>query len=422
MKIAMFTNSYLPMVGGVATSIDRFAREMRRRRHEVLIVAPSYDDDGDAADDGPVVRVPSLHHLNGSDFSVAMPAGAGILRRIEQFKPDVIHSHHPFTVGNAAVRTAAVLGRPLVYTWHTMYEHYVHYIPVQAEMMKSFIVRMAVGYANLCDHVIAPSRSAADIIRDQGVAAPTTVIPTGVDVERFARGRGKAFRQAHDIPASACVVGHVGRLAEEKNLEFLTRAVAQAMRLQDDVYALIVGEGPLVPAMRQILHEAGVDGRAVFAGACRGATLVDAYHAMDCFAFASTTETQGLVLAEAMSAGKPAVALDAPGSREVVRDGLNGRLVQHPQVEAFAEAIRWICRRRGREATMLADAARTTAEAFSVKRCSQQLLELYARMVGSGNQPDPSTLTDWQKISQTLKSEWEIWWNRISALAEAVLE
>ena len=147
------------------------------------------------------------------------------------------------------------------------------------------------------------------------------------------------------------VVGTVGRLAEEKNLDFLSRALARFLAATPEAYALVVGDGPSHEPMAELFAAAGLAGRVVFTGALRPPALIDAYHAMNVFAFASLTETQGLVLAEAMAAGVAVVAIDAPGAREIVRDGVNGRLLGEADEAAFHAALDWVIRQgRGRGA------------------------------------------------------------------------
>ncbi|MFW6163868.1 MAG: glycosyltransferase, partial [Planctomycetota bacterium] len=227
MRIAMFTNTYLPHVGGVAQSVDRFTRGYRQRGHRVLVVAPRFEGQPEAEED--VVRLPAIQNFNGSDFSVVLPASDELRRAIEAFEPEIIHSHHPFLIGNTALRQAARYGVPLVYTLHTMYEHYTHYVPLGRDAMKRYVVELVTGYANLCDGVIAPSESVEAILHDRGVTTPIAVVPTGVDTETFGSGDGRAARQRLDMPSGAFLIGHVGRLAPEKNLVFLAQALAHTL-------------------------------------------------------------------------------------------------------------------------------------------------------------------------------------------------
>ena len=333
-NIVQMTNTYLPHVGGVARSVESFARAFRRLGHRVLVVAPEFEDAPEI--EGDVLRMPAIVRFNGSDFSVPMPVPGRLKAAYRPLRPDVIHSHHPFLLGDTALRAAAARDLPVVFTHHTLYERYTHYVPGDSAAMKRFVVDLVVGYCNLCDAVIAPSESVQEMLAARGVTAPTTVLPTGVERERFAIGDGSRFRAARSIPAGAFVVGHVGRLAAEKNLDVLIRGVVRFLAARPEARFLVVGDGPFAESMKAALARAGVAERALFTGLLTGGDLIDAYHAMDVFVFASRTETQGMVLAEAMACDVPVVAIDASGVREVVRDGENGRLLGGDDAPALA--------------------------------------------------------------------------------------
>ena len=417
----MFTNTYLPHLGGVAESVDRFTRYLRDRGHEVLIVCPQYDlpDRPTPPPDDDVVRVPAIQHISGTDFAMALPLGADLSSRLGQLSPQIIHSHHPFLLGNSAIRAAALRGVALVFTHHTMYEHYTHYIPGHPQRAKSYVAHLACGYANLTDRVLAPSESTAGILRDRGVQTPISVVPTGVEIERFSRGDGQKGRRDLGIAGDGPLLGHVGRLAQEKNLRFLARATSAALADRPDAQMVIVGDGPMVDAMREIYRQAGLGERVTFAGVRKGQELVDAYHAMDAFVFASRTETQGMVLVEAMASGAPVVALDAPGAREVLRDGVNGALVRGG-IGPFAAAVKEMIDRRGRRDADLTAAARQSAQSFSLDACGGRLLEAYRQSLAAGAADRSSHEADWDHLVERIHKEWQIWANRLSSLGDAL--
>lgn len=375
MRIVMMTNTYAPHRGGVARSVENFAREYRRRGHRVLVVAPEFEG---ARDEPGVVRVPAVQNFNGSDFSVRLPIFGTLTQTLDDFGADLIHSHHPFLLGDTAHRAAALRDLPLVFTHHTLYEQYTHYVPGDSPRLKRFAIDLSTGYANLCDHVIAPSGSIATLLRERGVTTAIDVVPTGIDVDAFSRGDGARIRRAMNIDPDAFVIGHVGRLAPEKNLEFLSDAVTEYFREHDGVF-LVIGDGPV---------ELTSSDRVRCFGPAVGQDLIDCYHAMNIFAFSSKTETQGIVLVEAMAAGLPVVAIDASGSRDVVTK-TSGLLV-HESVNEFAEAI---------------DAARTRAWSpreraldFSLAKTGSMALEVYADVVRRG-----------RLKRGVLETEWELW-------------
>ena len=173
MKICMFTNTYLPHVGGVARSVSFFSKDLRDAGHRVLVIAPTFpgceEHDRDEAE---VFRVPAIQQFNGSDFSVRIPSPFLVDENVDLFEPDVIHSHHPYLLGDAALRAARRRKLPLIFTHHTLYEEYTHYIARNPENMKRFAAFLSTNYADMCDRVVAPSQSIRHLIRKRGVTVP----------------------------------------------------------------------------------------------------------------------------------------------------------------------------------------------------------------------------------------------------------
>lgn len=424
MNICMFTNTYLPHVGGVARSVQFFTEDLIGLGHRVLVVAPTFPEDTESAGDRPeVVRVPAIQQFNGSDFSVRIPLPFYIDQQIDTFVPDVVHSHHPFLLGDTAIRVARKRNLPLVFTHHTLYEQYTHYVPLDSDTLKDFVVRLATMYANHCNRIVAPSRSIALLLRDRGVRRPIEEIPTGVDISFFAAGNGKKFRRDANLPEDALVIGHVGRLAPEKNLAYLSAAVAVFMKKVPPAHFLVIGNGPSQPEIKRTFADRHLDDRLHLSGEASGDRLRDAYSAMDLFVFSSTSETQGMVLVEAMAAGKPVVALDASGSREVIRDGENGRLLpEDASAEDFAAAIKEYLTNPDL-AKKWTSGARRTAQGFSREACAENMEELYRKVrVGHGDNLAQNSieLDPMDALSERIKTEWELWRLKTAAAIDAV--
>lgn len=405
MNILIFTNTFTPHVGGVARSVEAFTEEYRTRGHRVLVVAPEFPDM--PQDEVDVVRIPAIQNFNASDFSVVLPIHPQLSETIDAYRPDIVHSQHPFLLGMTAVRIARHRGLPLVFTHHTLYERYTHYVPGDSPALKRFAIELATRYANLADQVFAPSESIRDLLQQRGVTTPIVEVPTGVRLEHFAHGDGAAFRRQMGIPQDAFVVGHLGRLAPEKNLEFLARAVADFLGSHPRAHFLVIGSGPFETAMCDVFARAGLEARLHVAGILQQQALADALHAMDLFAFASTSETQGMVLTEAMAAGLPVVALDAPGAREVVRDRQNGRLLTDATSSTFSAALQEVAALPPESLRDLKQSARDTADAFSMPRSADKALACYEalkpRTVESGE--DDSA---WEEVMTAISTEWDI--------------
>lgn len=418
MKILMLTNTYSPHVGGVARSVAAFAEEYRRLGHEVKVIAPEFEDMPD--DEEHVIRVPAIQRFNGSDFSVPMPVPGLLAYALEGFEPDIVHAHHPFLLGDTALRLAASYDIPVVFTHHTRYEQYTHYVPGDSPTMQQFVVDLAVGYCNLCDAVIAPSETIAQLLKEDGVTVPVEVVPTGVDTERFAQGDGQRLRQQRGIPTEGFVVGHLGRLAPEKNLGFLAKAVARFMAATPNTYFLVGGSGPSTADIQQAFDEAGVADRLHLLGTVQGMDLLDAYHAMNVFAFASQSETQGMVLTEAMAAGVPVVAVDASGAREVVDDQRNGRLLPREDQQLFVDALRWIYELPEPQRHEMQRHVDATAHQFSMPVCAQKALELYEATIHWDRVQHDVDESLWTRSFRRLEREWSIWSNLADAVGDAI--
>lgn len=418
MNILMLTNTFTPHVGGVARSVAAFTAEYRRRGHRVVVVAPTYQDM--PKDERDVVRVPALQNFNGSDFSVPVPILGFLSGPVEELKPDVVHSHHPFLLGDTALRISASSDIPVVFTHHSQYERYTHYVPGDSALLRRFAVDLATGYCDLCDAVIAPSETIAKLLHEHGVKTRIEVIPTGVDLAAFDGALGAGFRRSRGIPEDALVVGHLGRLAEEKNLDFLFGAVAQFLEGNERAWFLVVGVGPMEKNLRELLANRGPADRLDIVGILPPEEIKNAYQAMDVFAFASQSETQGMVLTEAMAAGVPVVAIDAPGVREVLRDGENGRMLMREDVDDFVAALTSVTSMPLEDRQAMQAQARATAEELSMPRCAARELDLYAELIEEGRAKKAIDRGMWATTLRRIEEEYKIWANVAEAAGDAI--
>jgi 1,2-diacylglycerol 3-alpha-glucosyltransferase len=419
-KIALFTNTFTPHVGGVARSVSSLAKGLRARGHQVLVVAPEFPEAADSTDD--VVRISAYQQFAGSDFSLPSPISFSLAGRLDAFAPDIIHSHHPFLLGGTALREAAARNIPIVYTYHTRYDLYGHYVIQNSDITRRLALGLSVGYCDLCDAVIAPSKSIATFIAQNGVKTPTVVIPTGVNTVQLDKTDSASLRAHYAIPPEAFVVGHVGRLAQEKNLGYLADALIRFLQAAPAAHAIVTGDGERAAAMAAAFGEAGVADRVQMTGVLSGVQLARAYATMDVFAFSSVSETQGLVLIEAMAAGVPVVALDAPGARDVVVDGENGRLLaRDTPIKAFAEALGWVAARPPAEAEALRARARETASGYSQENTVLSTLALYQALIEARPIRPPIEDSAWRTAKRRLADQWRTIGRLADALSDAVL-
>ncbi|MFA6141927.1 MAG: alpha/beta fold hydrolase [Candidatus Omnitrophota bacterium] len=420
MRILMMSNTYFPIVGGIEQSIYSFSEEFKSLGHEILIVTPAFE--GMPIEEPGVIRIPAFQKVNGTIFSINFPSSELLTRYMKDFSPDIVHSHSPFFMGDFALRLSRQHAIPLVFTYHTMFEQYVHFLPIQNEGMKRFMVKYAAGYANLTDQVIAPSESVRDILLKRGVKTPIEVVPTGVDLERFSKSDRIAFRQQNQIPLDAKVIGHAGRLAPEKNMDFLINCMVEALKKDPKVHALIVGLGPAEKMIKDTFKQAGLESRLHLTGVLHYQHLVDAYFAMDVFAFTSLSETQGMVLIEAMAAGIPVVALDAPGARDVIKDYHNGRLLSQMDQQSYVDALIWALSRTTEDLQTIKQLVRMTVQKYPINVSAKRMLEIYENVrsrksISVGKKNSSRYLFLWR-----MKAEWDIYTNFIKAIAKSVFE
>lgn len=421
MKILMVTNTYLPIVGGLEKSVRAFSEQFRQWGHEVKIVSPGFE--GAATNDPSIIWIPALQNVYGTDFSVNLPVSPAIFKKIHDFQPDIIHAHHPFLLGEMALRLAVNYRKPLIYTHHIYFDEYASYLPIPIPMGKRFLTELSVGFANLSSRVIAPSPSMKSVLTQDGVTRPIDIVPTGVNISVFSNGNGEAMRQRLGIPKQAFVAGYIGRLAAEKNLKFLVKAVMLFLKAEPRAHFLFAGRGPLEEFMLQEFAGAGLAARTHFAGMVQAHDLVDCYHALDVFVFASKSETQGMVITEAMAAGVPVVALDAPGVRDIVRDKENGRLLSHEDEKAFQLALTECVQKDSREWQSLKQSARDTAKLFSLENCAEQALSVYRKAAADLLENAPNLhQKQWFKAAARFRTEWGIFANFGRATRKALAQ
>lgn len=418
MNVLMFTNTFVPQLGGVSRSVLTLRAALQGRGHAVMVVAPAYE--GHARDEPGVLRVPAIRHLTGSDYAMPIPMSRHIRDEIEDFAPDIVHVHHPFLLGDTGLRTAASLGLPAVYTCHTRYDHYLGAAAPRDGRLARLARHLTVGFADMADAVIAPSASVRAILLEYGVTAPIRVIPTGIDLARMRSGDGAAMRARLGLNPDDFVAGHLGRLSPEKNLRYLSDAVAIFLARHPGAHFILSGSGSEKRAMTQRFDAAGVTPRVQVLDTLAPSDVASFYAAMDVFAFTSLSETQGLVVAEAMAAGTPVVALDAPGVRESVGvDGGGILLAPDAPAETFAEALGQVLQRTPAERTQGRRAAHKAADRFSVAAMGEAAEALYTSLIPAGRDEHTEARRSWEATLRGLAAEGEILGNIFRAVGVA---
>jgi glycosyltransferase involved in cell wall biosynthesis len=380
LRVLMLTDVYFPRINGVSTSIETFRRDLADCAVSATLLAPAYPEPHAAAD---THRVPSWRlPFDPEDRLMSPRALQQATRRLARDRFDLIHVQTPFAAHYAGVRLGRRLGVPVVSTYHTHFEEYFHhYLPL---LPRPWLRATARGIArrqcNDCDAIIVPSQAMHDTLADYGVARPLHILPTGIPIEQFAHGDREAFRARFGIAAERPVSLCVGRVAHEKNLGFLLDVAARLRRDCPEHLLVIAGDGPALPELRRRARALGIEDAVCFVGYLdRHSELADCYAAADVFVFASKTETQGLVLLEAMAAGLPVYALAELGTRDIL-DPQRGAVIAKDNVAQFAAGLQELLADAPRRAT-LAQAARLWAAEWSAPQRARQLATLYRALL-----------------------------------------
>jgi glycosyltransferase involved in cell wall biosynthesis len=392
MNILMISDVFHPRVNGVSTSMQTFRRDLGELGHHVHLVVPAYAEKGDEggqskksdeSNECEITRVASKPVPR--DPEDRLMAWGSLCRQLDELATqpwDVIHVQTPFLAHYAGVRMARRTGVPLVLTYHTLFEEYLyHYVPVVPKAaMRLLARRLSVRQCGQADAVVVPSRAMAERLHGYGVASETThVLPTGLPPACYELGNRAAFRAAHDIPADRPVALFVGRAAHEKNIGFLLEAMQTVTRRLPQALLLIAGEGPAVAQLHLQARQLGIVAYVRFLGYLRpGSALADCYSAADVFVFASRTETQGLVLLEAMAQGLPALALAEMGTHDIL-DDCPGAVIGRDLPADFGIQLAELLADPQRLAALRV-AAREWAERWKSDAQARRLLELYASL------------------------------------------
>lgn len=385
MRILMISDVYFPRINGVSTSIQTFRRGLQAAGHETVLVAPDYPLEYSDAGQEPIVRVPSRYLPRDPEDRIMRRAALRRLRLdLGRGGFDLVHIQTPFLAHYYGVSLAREWGVPVIETYHTYFEEYLHhYVPLIPRSVMRFVARrFTVSQCFALDALVVPSQAMRNALEDYGVRCPMHVIPTGIEMERFAGGDGVRFRERLGIPLDCPTLVYVGRIAHEKNIDFLLRMFARVVECQRETVLIVAGEGPALEHCKSHVAALGVAANVRFVGyLSRERELLDCYSTGDLFVFSSKTETQGLVLLEAMACGTPVVSTAYMGTADIVNPERGARVA--PDDEAgFADLVIDLLDDPGRRRSMSV-AARVYAATWSAEAMAMRMAELYSSLISN---------------------------------------
>jgi len=396
MRILMISDVYFPRINGVSTSIQTFRRGLHAAGHETVLIAPQYPvpyaDGADADQKGRIIRVPSRYLPRDPEDRIMKGGALRALRpELKRGGFDLVHIQTPFLAHYHGVAIARELGVPVIETYHTYFEEYLHhYVPLIPRAAMRFIARrFTVSQCSALDALVVPSKAMRKALEDYGVRCPMHIIPTGMEMERFAGGDGNRFRERLGIAKDRPTLVHVGRIAHEKNIDFLLRMFVRVVKRKPETVLVVAGEGPALEHCKSYVESLQLSANVRFVGyLSRERELPDCYSAGDLFVFSSKTETQGLVLLEAMASGTPVVSTAYMGTTDIVQPERGARVAPDNE-DGFAERVIELLDDPARRRSMAIE-ARNYAATWSAGAMARRMAELYSSMAGSSPTAAPA--------------------------------
>lgn len=382
MNILMLSDVFYPRVNGVSTSTRTFIQSFLAQGHNVTLIAPNYPG-VTYVKDIEIIRIPSIRlPFDPEDRLMSVKKIKLLGQTLRRRKFDIIHIQTPFAAYYGGRFLARHLGIETVISYHTFFEAYFEkYLPwIPNHWLRALARNYSRKQCNEVDGVISPSHQMLEKLREYGVSTQATVIPTGLSLEEFKQPCKNSFRHDHDIPEDAFLLLYVGRVAYEKNIEFLLIILGLVRQHVECVTLLVAGEGPALTKLKKLAAKMNLDDAVMFIGYLdRHKALIDCYHASNVFVFASQTETQGLVLLEAMACGLPVVSTASMGSKDVLENG-QGCLIAPLKTQAFASRVISLYRNPGK-ARIIAERGRVYVRRWRTDVMAAKMLAFYRDML-----------------------------------------
>ncbi len=372
LKIGFFTDSYTPYISGVVRSIQILSEELDKKGHTSFIFCPAYPQ---KTSDENIYRFASLPAPTNRDFVLPLPISPRLRSTIRMLDLDIIHVHTPFLMGSLGASTARRFNLPLVFTHHTLYHNYAHYLPLGRKAASEIIRQWDRNFCNRCDLIIAPSQFVSELIVRGGVQTPVSVVPTGLP-EKYSSGNPLWLRERFALKPENRILLYVGRLGKEKNIIFLLEAMEEILRRRKDTNLVLVGTGPEEANLKQQVLKRDLQDFVCFTGRVSYQELQNCYAAADIFAFASLTETQGMVLGEAKIFGLPLVVLYSPCMAEMVFHGRDGFLAH--TLDDFVKHLLYLLANKKASISM-GQKGKLNALRFTTGIFASKMLEAYYR-------------------------------------------
>ena len=384
MKIGLFTDTYFPQINGVATSVHTLAEALEEKGHRVYIFTPS-DPRCDKEENPAIIRMPSIPFLLLKNFRVGTVYSPIALNKISHLQLDIVHTQTEFSLGMFGKFLSVTHNIPMVHTYHTMYEDYVHYVGHGYLATPAMAKEFSRLFCNAAKAVVAPTQKAKNSLEEYGVKKPIHIIPTGIDTRLFAKSNFKEeetilLKQSLGLQEDTPVILSLGRIAKEKSIDVIIKAMPAVLKQLPDARLLIIGDGPERENLSRLSHSLGVADSVLFAGSRPWNEIGRYYQLGTVFVSASLSETQGLTFAEAMAGGIPVIAKRDDSIAGMVQHGITGLLFEQDQ-ELAEKLLTLLCDSQLREA--YSDAAMEKMKELSVSLFADRMETLYEQIANS---------------------------------------
>ena len=388
LKVLFISDVYFPRINGVSTSIHTFVTQLQALGHTAHVIAPAYNSHADDADW--IKRIPARSiYFDPEDKLMKYGEALKLLPELQAENYDLIHIHTPFVAHYVGLKLAKLLNIPCIETYHTFFEDYLHhYLPFIPKPIARGLARfISKRQCNQVSAIVAPSQPMLDVLRGYGITVPAEVIPTGLQAHSFAAADGKVFRQKHNIPLDRPMLLYVGRVAFEKNIDFLLGMAKVLSEERPDILLVITGEGPAEASLHQLTKTLNIEKNVQFIGYLNRETELNAcYQSADVFVFASKSETQGLVLLEAMAQGTPVVAIAELGTASILVEGQGALIAKENTLEFAQKVLQLLIYPEQRED--LGARARAYAEAkWTALVQAEKMVKFYYKLTLNRNSP-----------------------------------
>jgi 1,2-diacylglycerol 3-alpha-glucosyltransferase len=384
MKILLIADVYFPRVNGVSTSIRTFTEQLQMLGHSVHLIAPDYGVQ--TVDEAWITRVPARKiFFDPEDYLMKYGAVLRMLPALLKEKFDIIHIHTPFIAHYAGLKLGQLLQIPVVETYHTFFEDYLHhYLPwIPKRAARSMARIISKKQCNQVNAIVAPSQPMLDVLRTYGINSQAEVIATGLQEASFKAADGAAFRAKFGIAQNRPMLLYVGRVAFEKNIGFLVRMSKLLSEQMPDILLVITGEGPAGSSLRALVKSLDIEKNVQFIGYLdRNTELNACYKAADIFVFASKSETQGLVLLEAMAQGTPVVAIAELGTASILLEGQGAMIALEHEAE-FAQKVQALLINPQQRQQLGLNAKEYALNNWSAAKQAERMLGFYSTLISA---------------------------------------